>query len=151
MMDSFIDEFNPPQNDVTVCGSMSHKNDWLKVIEQLRAAGLRVATPDLSETTDWSALTEDEIVYQKGRLIRRHFANIAVSRAVLVCNYDKNDTNNYIGSNSFLEMGAAFVYDKRLFVLNEIPNQSNREEILAMQPKVLYGDIQKLLDEVAAS
>lgn len=147
-MDRFVEEFNPPVSDVAICGSMAHKTEWLGVINKLRAAGLTVTTPDLSEQTDWSALADDEIIQRKGWLIRRHLANIAKARVVLICNYEKNGVQDYIGSNSFLEMGAAFVYGKPVYVLGGIPQQDSREEILALSPIVLNGDIRTLIKEV---
>lgn len=147
-MDRFVEEFHPESSDVTVCGSMTHKNEWLQVVDRLRAEGLIVATPDLSESTDWSSLADTQIIERKGWLVRRHLANIAASRAVLICNYEKNGIANYIGSNSFLEMGAAFVYNKPLYVLNGIPNHNNREEILALDPIVLNGTIDDFIKEV---
>ena len=147
-MDRFTKEFNPEPSDVTVCGSMAHKDEWLQVVDRLRAEGLRVATPDLSEGTDWSSLTDAQIIERKGRHVRRHLANIAATKAVLICNYQKNGVANYIGGNSFLEMGAAFIYDKPLYVLNGIPDQGNREEILALSPIVLNGTIYDFIKEV---
>lgn len=146
--DRFVQEFAPYPTDVAICGSMSHKQQWLGVVEALRAQGLSVATPDLSEATDWSSLSDQEIIQKKGWLIRRHFANIATAKSVLICNYDKGDVANYLGSNSFLEMGAAFIYDKPVFLLNGIPDQPNREEILALMPVVLDGDLDVLIKEV---
>lgn len=146
--DRFVQEFTPSPSDVAICGSMAHKTQWLEVVKQLEAKGVRVSTPDLSESTNWSALSDDEIIQQKGWLIRRHFANIATAKTVLICNYEKNGTADYIGSNSFLEMGAAFIYDKPLFVLGGVPDQPNREEILALEPIVLNGNLDILLKEL---
>lgn len=146
--DRFVQEFAPYPTDVAVCGSMSHKEQWIKVVEELREQGLSVSTPDLSESEDWSSLSDEEIIHKKGWLIRRHFANIATAKSVLICNYDKNDTKNYLGSNSFLEMGAAFIYGKPVYLLNGIPMQANREEILALDPVVLAGDLDILIKEV---
>lgn len=147
-MDRFVEEFKPYPSDVAVCGSMAHKENWMKVIEQLRAEGLMVSTPDLSENNDWSAFTDEEIVRKKGWLIRRHLANIATAKAVLICNYEKDGVKDYVGSNSFLEMGAAFVYGKPVFLLNGVPKQDNREEILALEPVMLNGDLNMLIEEV---
>lgn len=147
MNNRFVDEFHPSESDIVICGSKAQKNEWLKVIDLLRDAGLRVATPYLGKS-NWSTFTSEEAIERKGWLIRRHLANIATTKAVLICNYEKNGIKNYIGSNSFLEMGAAFVYGKKLFVLHDIPDQDNREEILALQPVALHGDLQRLLQEI---
>lgn len=41
-------------------------------------------------------------------------------------------------------MGFAFVLYKPLYLLNEIPNVSYRDEIEAMMPIVLNGDLSKI-------
>ncbi len=148
MADRFIEEFNPEPNDVTICGSMAHKSKWLHIVDTLRSHDLVIATPDLSEETDWSALNDNQIIERKGWLVRRHLANIAAAKAVLICNYEKKGVDNYIGSNCFLEMGAAFIYGKPLYILNGIPNQDNREELLALAPVVLNGEIDDFVKEV---
>lgn len=147
-MDRFVQEFSPYPSDVAICGSMAHKEQWLEVIAQLRDSGLIVSAPDLNEKTDWSAFSDEQVVQQKGWLVRRHFANIATAKTVLICNYEKRGIDNYIGSNSFLEMGAGFIYGKPVYILNGVPQQDNRDEILALDPTVLHGDLNILIEEV---
>lgn len=81
--------------------------------------GLSVSTPDLTEAlVDWSKLDEADIVGRKGRLIRRHTANIETARCVLVANFAKNGIDNYIGANTFLEMVVAFSFESRsIFII----------------------------------
>lgn len=143
-MNRFVEEFQPERTDIAICGSMSHKGLWVPIIERLRESGLSVSTPELSEARDWSTFTDEEIVDEKGRLIRRHFANIATASAVLIANFEKNGTPNYIGSNTFLEMCAGFIYEKPIYLLNPVPRQDNYEEILALEPIVLSGDLSQL-------
>lgn len=143
----FVNEFKPGQTDVAICGSMVHKPRLLEIIRQLEGAGLTVSTPEMSEAiVDWSSFTEEQIVERKGFFIRRHFANIAVARTVLVCNYEKNGIENYVGTNTLMEMTAGFVYEKPLYLLNPVPDQNGREEILAMQPTVLDGSVTSLVE-----
>lgn len=77
----------------------------------------------------------------KDDLIRDYYNEIKNSDAVLVCNLDKNGIESYIGGNTFLEMGFAHVLDKKIYLLNPIPEISYKDEILAMQPIVTRGDI----------
>ena len=144
-MNRFIAEFHPELTDIAICGSMSHMQQWLTVIDELRSAGLSVSTPELSERIDWSSMSDKDTVIQKGRLIRRHIANIVNAKAVLIANYEKNGIENYIGSNSFLEMGAGYMFEKPIYLLNPVPYQDNREEILALEPIVINGDLSKIV------
>lgn len=143
-MSRFIDEFNPEPTDIAICGSMAHKDLWLPVIEELRAMGFSVSTPDLSEKNDWSSFSDEEIIQEKGRLVRRHIANIERAKVVLAMNHDKRGIENYIGSNTFLEMGVGFVLEKPIYLYNPVPKQDNYEEILALEPTVLGGDLSKI-------
>lgn len=60
--------------------------------------------------------------------------------AVLVLNYDKNGINNYIGGNAFLELGFAYVLNKKIFLLNPIPDiPYYKTEIESMRPVILDG------------
>lgn len=77
-------------------------------------------------------------------LIRDYFEEIKNSDAVLIINIDKNGTANYIGGNAFLEMGFAHVLSKPIYILNEIPKVFYKDEILAMQPIILSGDLSKI-------
>ncbi len=43
-----------------------------------------------------------------------------------------------------MEMGFAYGLDKKIFLLNPVPDMPYKEEILAMQPTVLNGDLTKL-------
>lgn len=143
-MSKFTNEFNPAATDVAICGSMAHKSLWLPIIDELRAKGFSVSTPELSEAYDWSSFSDEEIIREKGRLIRRHIANIEAAKCVLVANFEKNGIKDYIGSNSFLEMGAGFIFEKPIYLFNPVPKQDNYEEILALEPIVISGDLSKI-------
>lgn len=64
------------------------------------------------------------------------------SDAIIVINVDKNGIKNYIGGNTFLEMGFAYVLDKKLFLLNDIPKVNYKDEIVALKPIILNGNIE---------
>lgn len=143
-MNRFMKEFNPEQTDIAVCGSMSHMNKFMEVINQLKSMGFSVSTPDMTEKFDWSTFDDDDIRREKGRLVRRHFANISRAKVALVCNYEKNNIEGYIGVNTLMEMACAFAYEKPIYLLNGIPSQNGREEIIAMDPIVINGDLAKI-------
>ena len=62
----------------------------------------------------------------------------------LVLNYDKNGVKNYIGGNTLMEMGLAFFLKKKIYLLNQIPKLSYKEEVLGMRPIILGGDFSKI-------
>lgn len=77
-------------------------------------------------------------------LIRDYFKEISGTEAVLIVNIDKNGIKDYIGGNAFLEMGFAHVLNKKIFLLNAIPQMIYTDEIMAMQPIELKGDLLKI-------
>lgn len=75
-----------------------------------------------------------------------HYQHILESDAVLIVNGTKNGMNNYIGGNALIEMGQAYVNDKKIFLLNDIPHDlPYAAEIVAMDPVCLRGDLKQLL------
>lgn len=71
-----------------------------------------------------------------------HYKNILDSDAILLVNDEKRGIKNYIGGNVLIEMGQAFVNDKKIFFLNGMPEGlSYMDEIIAMDPICLHGDL----------
>lgn len=78
-------------------------------------------------------------------LIRRHFGKIAVSAAILVLNLTKGGVKNYIGANTFLEIGFAYALGLPVNLLNEPPDMPYIGcSITRIQPVVLYGNLHAL-------
>lgn len=80
----------------------------------------------------------------KEDLIKRYYNLIKEADAILVLNFDKNNIKNYIGGNVFLEIGFAHVLDKKIFVLNNLPQINYLDELLAMQPIIINNDLNKI-------
>lgn len=74
-------------------------------------------------------------------LIKRHYNLILNADAILVVNVTKNGIEDYIGGNTFLEMGFAYVLKKKIFLLNDIPKMNYADEIIAMKPIILNGNL----------
>lgn len=149
-MNRFNEEFHPPETDIALCGSMTHRKEMIKLIAELRLEGYSVSTPDFEgEPVNYDAMKDDiEVTNIKGRFIRRHFANISRAKCILVANYEKNGIEGYVGGNTLIEMCAAFLYNKPIYVLNPISKQKNYEEILGLEPIVITGDLSKIEGDV---
>ena len=144
-----VNQYNPDLVDVTICGSMAHQEKFAAVARTLEAAGLCVRVPAIEEGVDWLSLTEDRALAKKKDYMDRHFANIARSRAVLVCNYEKNNEPGYIGANTLMEMAVAYVSGVPIYLLEKPDGGINSKalEVAALGGIVLPdGDVAGLID-----
>jgi len=132
---------------ISICGSMKFYQEMRESKEKLEAIGHTVFLPKgIDEEIPVEARTDlsvDQVIAAKIEydFIREHFRCIEKSDAILVLNYEKNGVANYIGGNTFLEMGHAFGGNKKIFLLNPIPTMDYDTEMHAMEPVILNGDI----------
>lgn len=127
---------------VAICGSkkvVAEMNDCSKSLESM---GMASHLPTLNEPIDYATLPESDRAATKSKLIRSHIEKIHASDAVLICNVTLGDRVNYIGANSFLEMGFAFAAGKPIYLFTDIPNQPNTDEIAGMLPICLNGNLE---------
>ncbi len=140
---------------IAICGSLNFTYEIKEVADELKNLGFDVSIPISSEKILRGELSLDEIKNEKenGKFsdraikydsIRAYWKIIQESDAVLIVNLDKNNIENYIGGNSFLEMAFAHVLNKKIFLLNPIPKMNYADEIEAMQPIIINGDLTNL-------
>ncbi len=135
---------------ITICGSMKFHEEMRDVKKQLETAGHTVFVPksiELMDTIGYVHPEDDEeriTAKIEHDFIREHFRRIEQADAILVLNYDKKGIKDYIGGNTFLEMGLAFWLGKKIYLLNPVPDMDYLTEMHAMQPTVLGGDLTKL-------
>lgn len=78
--------------------------------------------------------------------IRDHWEKIKQSDAILVLNYDRKGIANYIGGNTLMEIGFAYVLRKKIFLLNPIPEiEFYKSEIEAICPTILNGNLSAII------
>jgi nucleoside 2-deoxyribosyltransferase len=130
---------------ITICGSMVFSEKQLEVKSVLEDLGHEVFISRF--TGEYVGKTDGEIasrtIHNKkaNDAMTEHWELIKKSDAILVLNYPKNGIDNYVGGNTFLEIGFAHVLKKRIFLLNRIPEIGYRSEIEAANPVVLNGDL----------
>ncbi len=136
---------------ITICGSMKFHREMRSVKKALEEAGHMVLVPksiELMDTQGYIHPEDDEeriTAKIEHDFIREHFRKIEQADAILILNYDKKGIANYIGGNTFLEMGLAFWLGKKMFLLNPIPEMDYLTEMHAMQPIVLDGKLTKIV------
>ena len=122
---------------------MSFAKEMLELRDELTAMGHDIILPDGIE-----AHLAGTIDSKKEKIatdaIRGHYQLIKKSDAILVPNYTKRGIENYVGGNALIEMGFAYVLRKKIYLLNSIPDINYRDEIEAVFPIVLNGDLTKI-------
>jgi hypothetical protein len=140
---------------ITICSSASFYRQAVDVQAQLQKLDYRVIIPATAEKMKhsgdfnvqhyktWFGNKND--YHKKTALMRGHFDEVKKGDAILVLNYEKHDIKNYIGGNALMEMALAFFLHKPIFILNEIPENSNfLEEIIGLNPVLLHGKVEAL-------
>ena len=134
---------------IGVAGSMQYTEKMIEVCAQLRKLGHEVFMSRFGD--EYVGKTDDEKENLKldhkynYDAIREFWQPMQDADALLVTNYDKHGVKNYIGGNTFLEMGFAHVLNQKIYLLNPIPHMPYYEtEIIAMKPMVINGDLSKI-------
>lgn len=144
---------------ITICGSIAFFEEMLKTKSMLENMGHEVQLPpselknkegnfisakeyyQIRQNTDNN---EDWVWERKKEAMNMHFNKVAWAEAVLVLNYDKRNISNYIGANTLMEMGLALHLNKKIYLLNQIPEIQCKEEVLGMQPIILNGNLDNI-------
>ena len=79
----------------------------------------------------------------KRKAMEKFNEDLKKSDAILVMNYTKDGKENYIGANTLMEIGMAFILQKKIFVLNPSP-EFCRDELGAIEIQFLNGDLSKI-------
>lgn len=139
---------------IYVLGSTTFMHDMVRVRDELCALGfegwihpdydayVRGEHDDLIRRAQNG---EHAAVKREKNYLRVHYQHILESDAVLIVNNEKKGIKNYIGGNALIEMGQAYVNNKKIFLFNGIPTElSYTAEIECMDPICLQGNIKNL-------
>jgi hypothetical protein len=130
---------------IFIAGSMKFAKEMLRAKIELEGNGHEVFAPiDVEKCVSNPNLSEDIEYCIEKDIIRTHFKIIENCDAILVLNHDKNGIKGYVGGNTLMDMGIAHFLNKKIFILNSIPDISCAVEIKIMQPTVLNGDLNKI-------
>ena len=136
---------------ITLCGSIKFAKEIVAIYHKLEELGHQpmmheemfgIADGTAKELIDEISQNHPEVKRKYGFIKWWHDC-IKNSDAILVCNFDKNGIKNYIGGNTLMEIGFAHVNDKKVFLLNPIPEGvSYSDEIKAMADVILNGKLE---------
>lgn len=135
---------------ITISGSIKFADKLVDIYNKIKATGneplmhqeiFNVARGEGKEFEDSLKMEPWEVKRNSG-VIRWWHDCIKSGDALLACNFDKNGIKNYIGANTFLEIGFAYANNKKVFLLNDFPEQSPYlDEVKAMVDSVINGDL----------
>lgn len=138
---------------IVICSSIDFTSEIAKIAAQLRKMGHSVDIPLTSQKIINGELSLDNYLTEKGTnaesanrkiaddVIRGYFQKIEQADAILVLNFEKKGIPNYIGGNTFLEMGFAHVLNKLIFTYNDLPEMHYKDELIAFRPTVIKEDL----------
>ncbi len=134
---------------IGVIGSMQFTEKMVELRDQLIKNGHDAFVTSLA--SPFIGKTDEEIeeikLHQKYNLdaIREFWDLMQGADAVLVANFEKKGIKNYIGGNTFLEIGFAHVLQQKIFLLNPIPDIPYYDsEIEAMKPVIINNDLSRI-------
>ena len=131
---------------------MTFSKQMVETKEKLEKLGhIVLLPPDVEDHLNNSDLIDDLETDLRHCLetdiLRKSFNQIEDVDAILVLNLPKNNVTGYVGTSTLMEMGLAYHFGKKLFLLNKTPKSSEARwahEIDVMQPVILDGDFSKI-------
>lgn len=134
---------------IAIAASMMFAERAMEVKKELEKSGNEIFISEYIGNLIGKTDKEKErlIIFQKNEkdAIRKFWEQIKKSDALLVLNYDRRGIKNYIGGNVLMEIGFAHVLNKKIFLLNPIPEiEYYKTEIIAMKPVIINGDFSKI-------
>lgn len=143
---------------IYVLGSNYFMKEMVEVAHRLRALGLdgrihpdyeAMVMGNMPEKMQRLSNGERVAVKREYNTLKDHYARILESDAILFVNAVKNGIENYIGGNVLIEMGQAYVNNKKIFFLYGMPlGLSYQDEIDAMDPICLLGNLESIKNHI---
>jgi hypothetical protein len=130
---------------IMICSSRHLYDQVNEIKNKLQEIGHDITLPNcfeepLKEERMKETSEEDHIKF-KQEMMKLHEPKIKEVDAILVMNHEKNGQPNYIGGATFMEIIKAWELEKKVFLLNPIPDNLLRDEIHGINPIILNGDL----------
>lgn len=119
---------------IVLCGSMKVKDKIVELAKKLEDMGYDVLLP----VECMQGL--DKMIASRAHLNRVIDEN---NEIILVVNEPKNGIDNYIGANSFVEVGFGYFFNKRVYLLNDI-YEPYKDELVGWGVTPLKRDLSKI-------
>ncbi len=135
---------------IGVVGSMQYTEKMIEFRDKLNSMGHTAFVTSLADPFVGKTDEEKETIKLDQKMhkdaIREFWKLMQGADAILVINLDKHGVKNYIGGNTFLEIGFAHVLNQKIYLLNPVPEMPYyKTEIVAMEPIVIDNDLSKIV------
>ena len=114
-----------------------------EIKKELEKMGHQVFSPNGYNDPNFitNARNEDGFSDWVAGLKRKSEETITKVDALLVLNYTKNGVENYIGGSTFLEMHDAYRMNKKIYIINDLPEGILTDSIIGFKPILLKGNL----------
>ncbi len=142
---------------IAIMCSLAFSKEAGQIKEQLEKKGHKVSLPFSVVKVLSGEMTMEEIFKMKSDgsindytrkkdLIRWNWERMKKDEAILVVNLERKGIKNYIGGNTFLEIGFAHILKKKIFLWNDIPEiEYYSDEIKVINPVIVNQDVDLIL------
>ena len=122
----------------------NHLSHYKQKLENLKHEVFMPNCWDAPETESKYRNTPEHHLF-KAKMFKQSEETIKNMDAVLVLNFNKNGQENYIGGATFLEIYDAFRLNKKIYFVNEIPNNMLKDELIGFNPIIIKNDLSKII------
>ncbi len=135
---------------IAVVGSMHHAEKIAEIKAALEGMGHQVMMNSLASEFKGKSDEEIERMVRDQKInqdaLKDFWTQLREAEAVLVVNLDRKGIKNYIGGNTLMEIGFAYVLGQKIFFFNPVPEiEYYKTELEAVKPVVLHGDLGKIV------
>lgn len=133
---------------ITISWSLFFAKELLDLQKKLEELWHTVYVPsDTEEFLTWAVNDRSHQVDVARKWMFDHYNNVAKSDGILVANFEKKNIQGYIWWAVLVEMGIACYLEKKIFILNDLPDEKEVryvQEINLMLPTIINCDLSKI-------
>ena len=133
---------------ILICCSKYFYNKIEPIKMELESAGHEIILPNSYDEPfkeeEMKDVGREEHRKWKSKMLKNQEVKVKKSDVLLVLNFEKNGQKNYIGGATFLEIFCAFKLGRKIFLYNDLPDNIFKDELLAINPMVIEGNLSKI-------
>ena len=130
---------------IFICCSKHIYDRVLPIKEELESKGHIITLPNSFDAPmkeeEMKTVSKEAHIEWKINMMKKQEPKVRENDAILVLNLEKHGQQNYIGGATFLEIFKAFELEKKIFLYNPIPENIFQDELVAINPVVINGNL----------